>query len=103
MTATITTNLTIPTDDVNVFYPTSWLRDDDISYEAGGLLAHIAAVVAQHGQWTSDDPGTRDDEEGERLPEVIAELERGGYLVPTGADSFELVHPQRLGAFPTTG
>jgi hypothetical protein len=34
---------------------------------------------------------------------LLAELVRAGYLLPAGADRFELVHPERLPPLPSAG
>lgn len=93
---TITCDLTYPRNATVARVPACWASDSHISFAALGLLAR----VFNHAR-----PGVRLSWLADGIhpppPDLLAELVDGGYLIPSGGDRFELVHPDRLPPLPS--
>ncbi len=98
-TFTITTALQVPRDDTSTGVPMTWIDDHDTDLAARGFLYAVLSYADPGVEVTDAMVGPRHPSDPP-IVDMLAELVRAGYLIPSGGDRFELVHPDRLQPLP---
>jgi hypothetical protein len=88
-------NLQVPRSEAGFGVPTAWIHDPEVGISARGFLWTLLCAASPGKVVVEEDLPGWDHPDNLPIGEVVAELERAGYLVLVGKGRYELVHPAR--------